>query len=313
VAIDGRAIGAFIKLGRPKFLVGGFVFHGLGAALAVAAGAPFDGARFAWGQLVVTAAQLMTHYANDFFDLEADRANRTATRWSGGSRVLPDGALPPVVALIAALVLGAVAMGATLALALRASDLPLLVPLAVAMTTLAWAYSAPPARLAARGLGELTTAVVVTLSVPALGYYMQAGELDGRLFAVVLLPCVLQFAMLLAIELPDAAGDAVAGKRTLVVRLGAATGARMYAGLTLAGFGALPLLAAGGALPLRVAIAPLVMAPIAIWQAARVVRGAYADPARWDSVAFWSVALLAGSAAAALAAALTLAYGGAGG
>ena len=115
--------------------------------------------------------------------------------------------------------------------------------------------------------------------------------------------------MLLAIELPDAAGDAVAGKRTLVVRLGAAAGARMYAALTIAGFGALPLLAAAGALPVRVAIAPLALAPIAIWQAARVARGGYADPARWDSVAFWSVALLSGSAAIALGAAVTLAYG----
>jgi len=139
VAIDARAIRAFVKLGRPKFLVGGFVFYGLGAALAVVAGARFDATLFAWGQLIVTAAQLMTHYANDFFDLEADRANRTPTRWSGGSRVLPDGALPPGVALGAALVLGAVALGAGLALAMRASDRLLLLPLAVVMTTLAWA------------------------------------------------------------------------------------------------------------------------------------------------------------------------------
>jgi len=118
--------------------------------------------------------------------------------------------------------------------------------------------------------------------------------------------------MLLAIELPDAAGDAVAGKRTLVVRLGAVTGARLYAALTIAPFGMLPLLAQG-ALPWRVALAPLVLAPVAIWQAARVVRGGYADPARWDSVAFWSVALLAGSAGAALIAAVTLARAGAGG
>ena len=58
MAIDGRAIGAFIKLGRPKFLVGGFVFYGLGAALAVAAGAPFDAARFAWGQLKIGRAHV---------------------------------------------------------------------------------------------------------------------------------------------------------------------------------------------------------------------------------------------------------------
>jgi 1,4-dihydroxy-2-naphthoate octaprenyltransferase len=310
VAIDGRGIRAFIKLGRPKFLVGGFVFYGLGAALAVASGAPFDASLFGWGQLVVTATQLMTHYANDFFDLEADRANTTPTRWSGGSRVLPDGALPPGVALAAALVLGLIALAAVLVLSTRAqaADRLLLLPVAVVMTTLAWGYSAPPLRLAARGLGELTTAVVVTLCVPLLGYYLQAGEFHPRIFAVCLLPCVLQFAMLLAIELPDAAGDAIAGKRTLVVRLGAATGARLYATLTIAGFGALPLLAQG-VLPARVAMAPLILAPLAVWQAARVVRGGYADPARWDSVAFWSVALLAGSASAALVAAMTLAGG----
>jgi hypothetical protein len=49
---------------------------------------------------------------------------------------------------------------------------------------------------------------VVTLCVPLLGYYLQAGELHPAIFAACLLPSVLQFAMLLAIELPDAAGDA---------------------------------------------------------------------------------------------------------
>jgi len=192
-------------------------------------------------------------------------------------------------------------------LAARARDLPLLLPLALLITALAWSYSAPPLRLAARGLGELTTAVVVSLCVPVLGYYLQARQIDGRIIAACLLPCALQFAMLLAIELPDAAGDAVAGKRTLVVRLGAAAGARSYAALTIAGFGALPLLAQG-ALPARVAVAPLALAPIAIWQALRVARGGYADPARWGSVEFWSVALLAGGAAAELLAAVTLAW-----
>jgi 1,4-dihydroxy-2-naphthoate octaprenyltransferase len=303
--VGARSIGAFIKLGRPKFLAGGFLFYGVGAALAVASGAPFDAALFVWGQAIVTAVQLMTHYSNDYFDLEADRANRTPTRWSGGSRVLPDGVLPPGVALAAALVLFLVALAAALVLALRASERPLLLPIAVVITTLAWSYSAPPARLAARGLGELATAVVVTLCVPLLGYYLQAGEVHPRVFAACLLPCLLQFAMLLAIELPDAAGDAVTGKRTLVVRLGAEAGARLYAALTIAGFGALPLLA--GVLPWRIALAPLALAPLAIWQAARVVRG-YADQTRWESVAFWSVALVSWSGAAVLAAALTLVF-----
>jgi 1,4-dihydroxy-2-naphthoate octaprenyltransferase len=84
-SVFGR-VGAFVKLGRPLFLGGGFVMYGLGAALAAFAGAHLDWTRYAWGQLAVTATQLMTHYANDYFDLAADRANRTPTRWSGGSR-----------------------------------------------------------------------------------------------------------------------------------------------------------------------------------------------------------------------------------
>ncbi|HVV53155.1 MAG TPA: prenyltransferase, partial [Polyangia bacterium] len=287
-----RRLVAFVKLGRPQFLVGGFVLYGLGAALAVAGGAPFDGWRFGWGQLVVTATQLMTHYANDYFDLAADRANRTPTRWSGGSRVLPDGALAPAVALRAARLLLAVAAIAAAVLARRAGGGAL--ALAAAMIGLAWGYSAPPLRFCARGLGELTTALVVTVLVPVFGYRLQAGAVAAPIFFAAALPAALQFAMLLAIELPDAAGDVAAGKRTLVVRLGALAAARLYAALTLAAFGALPLWARAG-LPARVAMAPLLLAPIAIWQAARVARGAYGDPARWGSVAFWAVALLIGS------------------
>jgi 1,4-dihydroxy-2-naphthoate octaprenyltransferase len=298
-----RRLIAFVRLGRPQFLVGGFVLYGLGVALAVAAGALFDPWRYAWGQLVVTATQLMTHYANDYFDLEADRANRTPTRWSGGSRILPDGALAPLVALRAARVLLVIAAGAAAVTARRVGPGPLL--LSAVMIGLAWGYSAPPLRLCARGLGELTTALVVTLLVPLFGYDLQAGALAAPIFFAAALPCALQFAMLLAIEFPDAAGDAAVGKRTLVVRLGALAAARLYAATTVAAFGALPLLVRAG-LPVRVAVAPVLLAPVAIWQSARVARGAYGDSARWGSVAFWAVALLIAGAGAELAAAATL-------
>jgi len=123
------------------------------------------------------------------------------------------------------------------------------------------------------------------------------------IFLAAALPCALQFAMLLAIEFPDAAGDAATGKRTLVVRWGAPAAARLYALVTIAAFGALPFFARGG-LPGRVAAAPALLAPIAIWQALRVARGAYGEPARWESVAFWSVALLIASSSLELAATL---------
>jgi len=296
--VAGR-LWAFVKLGRPQFLVGGFVLYGLGAALGAAGGAGVDWGRYAWGQLAVTLTQLMTHYANDYFDLEADLANATPTRWSGGSRILPGGALPPRVALAAALVLGAAALVVALALRARAAGAPLATPIALAMIALAWSYSAPPLKLHSRGLGELTTAVVVTLLTPLLGYHLQAGVLRPVLLWAVLPLCGLQFAMLLAIELPDAEGDAAGGKRTLVVRHGAAFGARLYAAVVAGSFLWLPFAVWAG-VPRSVAGAAALLSPVAAWQATRMARGAFREPRRWESLAFWSVALLIATASAEL-------------
>src|SRR6187551_3105486 len=107
---------AVLKLGRPHFLVGGFLLFALGAALAAVHGVRIDWQRYAWGQGVITGAQWMTHYANDYFDLEADRSNATPTRWSGGSRVLVSGVVAPSVALAASLILCVVALVASVGL-----------------------------------------------------------------------------------------------------------------------------------------------------------------------------------------------------
>jgi 1,4-dihydroxy-2-naphthoate polyprenyltransferase len=294
---------AFVKLGRPLFLGGGFVMYGLGAALAVYAGARMDWRRYAWGQLAVTAIQLMTHYANDYFDLAADRANRTPTRWSGGSRVLADGVLAPGVALAAAVGLALVGLG----VAARFATGPFpsaAAPHVVLMLALAWFYSAPPLRLCARGLGELTTALVVTLLVPWLAFVLQRGTIARSLPLAVISPCVFQFAMLLAIEFPDAAGDAASGKRTLVVRWGGPWAARVYVALISFSYLALPLWVHFGLQP-RIAIATSAVAPVAAWQVTRVAGGAWKDPERWESVGFGSVLLLIATAVVELLAALT--------
>jgi len=302
---EGRLV-AFIRLGRPQFLVGGFLLYGLGAAVACAAvaGVTLDARTYLLGQAAITAIQLMTHYANEYFDLAADRANLTPTEWSGGSRVLVSGALSPRVALRAAQVLRTVALllAATVCFAggrggrVAAGAL-------VGALVLAWAYSAPPLRLHSRGLGELTTAIVVTGLTPLVGFVLQSGGLAGAAgLARALLPLAgLQLAMLLAIEFPDAAGDAVAGKRTLVVRLGAAVAAGAYRALLVAIYGAIPLLLIGG-LPGRAAVAAASLGPLAAWQFWVLGRGAWGEARRWEGMAFRAVAMLIGTTAAELAA-----------
>jgi 1,4-dihydroxy-2-naphthoate octaprenyltransferase len=299
-----NSVVAFIKLGRPLFLGGGFVLFALGAAIASALGHPIDGARYALGQAAVTVFQLMTHYANDYFDYDADVANATPTKWSGGSRVLPDGLLSRGVALVAALVLAA--LGIVMAVALLAiGSGSWTAPTLALVLVLAWTYSAPPLRLCARGLGELDTAVVVTVLVPWLGFYLQAPSMRGAdQLALTIVPlALLQFAMLVAIEFPDAAGDAATGKRTLVVKLGARAAARLYAVVTAAAF-VWPLVALACGLPLRVALALLVPVPIAVWRIIALADHANRDA--YERLTFAAVALVVATATSALIAWLTL-------
>jgi 1,4-dihydroxy-2-naphthoate octaprenyltransferase len=293
-----QGVFAFVRLGRPLFLLGGFVLYGLGAAVAVAQGRIIDPSVYLLGQAVITAFQLMTQYANDYFDYEADRANPTPTRWSGGSRVLLRGDVPRGIALAGALGAAAVGIVATVVLTSRHSG-PVLVPTALTILVLSWLYSGPPLRLHSTGLGEFDAVLVVTALVPFFAFSLQVPDLVGLriLLLAIIPPCCLQFAMLLAVGVPDGVGDAAAGKRTLVVRLGGARAVRWYATAVAIGFASLPILAAAG-LPLSVALAAGLLAPVAIWRIWWGRGGRALRPENWESLTFWSVALLTLTAAA---------------
>ncbi|GAC1405247.1 MAG: hypothetical protein NVSMB64_09780 [Candidatus Velthaea sp.] len=226
---------AFIRLSRPKFLIGGVLGFAFGAAIAAFEGFPLSLPLYASGQLLVSAFHLMVHYANDYFDRASD-ARAVRTPFSGGSGTLVDGSLSPRVALNAALCCTAFGLAATVAFALAGNTAVAL--LGAAIGVLAWTYSAPPLRLLARGLGELDTAIVVGMLVPLTGYAVFASRIDGRAVAATLAPACAMFAMMIAVEGPDIAADAATGKRNLVVRWGrrrAARAARGAVGLAIAG------------------------------------------------------------------------------
>jgi 1,4-dihydroxy-2-naphthoate octaprenyltransferase len=287
---------AFIALGRPVFLVGGVVLHALGATVALYAGAPLSLAALFWGQISITAVQWMTHYANDYFDLAADRANTTPTNWSGGSRMLAEDRLPPRAALLTALILAAIALLAACILVFVVGTSALTLPLVGLALVLAWCYSAPPLRLHSRGVGELTSALLVTGLVPLLGYYLQAGQLALLPFLAIFPLCCLQFCMLLSVEFPDVESDRDAGKRNLVVRLGAKRASRLYASILLIAYLSLPLLVFAGLPPLA-ALSIALMSPLALSLLYRLRRGDYHSPDRWNLFAFHTIALLIGTAA----------------
>lgn len=284
-----RTLTAVARLGRPKFLLGGFALYGLGALAALTQGATFAPTEFWLGQLAVTMIQLTTHYSNDYFDYHADLANHTPTRWSGGSRVLVQGELPRGVALAAAVTAAGLALVTLCVLALRL-HVPDALVILLSMLFLAWSYSSPPLRLHTRGLGEPTVAVVVPLLTPLSAFVIQTGELSWYPILLSIPLCFLQLAMLLTLEFPDAAGDSRVGKRSWTVVFGARAVARLSAAFIVLAFSTSFASAALG-IPDAVVWAWLCLTPLGGLQLLRTLAGGWRRRDAWESLCFGSVAL----------------------
>jgi 1,4-dihydroxy-2-naphthoate octaprenyltransferase len=256
----------------------------------------FSLTNFVLAQLTITSAQLMVHATNDAWDLAADRANRHRTRWSGGSGALLDGGVSVRGAVWAGIAAAVVAVGGAALLAGRVPSPRGFVALfGVALAT-AWTYSSPPVRLVGKGLGELAGALLLAGLTPAIGYLAQGGSDLPWLFAVLAPLVAVQCSMLIAVSLPDREGDAAVGKRTLAVRLGADRAGRLAAlMIAISGVLVAALAAAGFA---RGAVAGyLVWVPLGAWHARALLTGAASDPARWERLGIWAIALVMGAAA----------------
>ena len=258
---------AFIRLTRPVFLLGGALLYALGAALSED---PIRWAAYATGQAMVTAVQLAAQYANEYFDVEADRhAGEHRTWLTGGSGVLADGRLTPATALRAAIAATLVSLALMVAVAGISGWAGLVGLLALAGS---WLYSAPPVRLVGTRLGVVAASVIVAGLTPVAGSLVQGAAPVARLASVVLPLMLLHGAMLIAFERPDVAGDTAAGKRTLSVRLGSATSARLHASLIAAALAALVLATAPGPLAFSEVGWALALAPLGLSQARSFLR-----------------------------------------
>jgi 1,4-dihydroxy-2-naphthoate octaprenyltransferase len=279
--------------------------YGFGVALAASAGAHIEPAQALLGQLAVTATQLVAQYANEYYDQETDRLNAGGrTRFSGGSGVLAANLAAPNVARNAALACATVSLAATAVIAFR---LPVAGLIGVVLLFGSWFYSAPPLSAMGSGFGELWASVIVAVLTPLLGYVMQTGHLSSRVIVLCLPLLALEWAMLLVFELPDRFADERAGKRTLAVRLGARTVARLHNILIIAAFALLAILYVapgshyGDGEPAPLRLAPLALMPLGLVQIATVTTKARSETSRWGSAAFGALALLSGTLILAIA------------
>jgi 1,4-dihydroxy-2-naphthoate polyprenyltransferase len=279
---------AFWRLSRPVFLLGGVLLYALGAGIAHAQGKSSSLTVYALGQLYVTSLQLMTHYLNEYWDVEADRLNQSRTAFSGGSGVLASGELSPQTALTAAASSLACSAIFAIGLAVQGRTAQVTGSLMLGILLGAYFYSSPPLRLASTGIGEVLAAVIVAAMVPWLGLAVAGGRPSAALFAAVAPLVLIQFAMLLAFEFPDEFSDRQAGKRTLLVRIGTCNGVLVH---NIGLFAGVLLIVAGSCkvLPSQTAFIAIATTPVAVGQMVAVSVVAEARCVRFKTVTFLAI------------------------
>jgi 1,4-dihydroxy-2-naphthoate octaprenyltransferase len=212
-------MGKLLRLTRPQFMLASLALFIIGASWAIILGAPFSLPRMLLGYLIILPAHLSNSYSNDCFDMETDRLGRP-TLFSGGTGTLvkhPE-LRRPALRISMALILCSLLLG--ILFLIRYSYPIWFLGLVVLGNLLGWFYSAPPLRLAYRGLGEVSTAFIAGCLIPGMGYMVTRGYVnsDGLLFTI---PLVLySFAFILSVEIPDMEADCLGHKNTWVAQRG---------------------------------------------------------------------------------------------
>mgnify|MGYP003508091665 FL=1 len=171
--------------------------------------------RFVAALLVGLGLQVGVNLANDYHD--GIRGVDTRERL-GPPRLTSSGLAPARSVLIASL--GCVLVAGVSGLALAAATTWWLVPIgALAMLAL-WLYSGGPRPYAELGLGEVMVFLFFGVMATAGSAYVQAETVPAAAWWASVPMGLLAVAILVANNLRDIATDAVAGKRTLAVRLG---------------------------------------------------------------------------------------------
>lgn len=249
------------------------------ASMVLGAGAAAHDGPIAWGWLGLTVLGIFCieaakNASGEIVDWRSgtDQAvtDEERTPFSGGKRVIVDGLLTPWQTAGVAAVFYAIGVGAGFAIVLLRE--PSVIWLGMLGVGLAFFYHAPPFKLSYRGLGELAVATAYGPVIACGTYMVQRHEVsEGVLLSAIPLGLVIM-AFLWVNELPDRRADELAGKRTLVVRLGAARAARGFGVLVAAAYALLIVLPLAG-LPLTVLLG-LVGLPHAVAAARRILRHA---------------------------------------
>jgi 1,4-dihydroxy-2-naphthoate octaprenyltransferase len=232
------------------------VLVGTSAAVAEADGVVWW--RFGCALVVALALQVGVNYANDY----SDGVRGTDRDRKGPVRLTATGLATPGAVKRAAFLSFGVAAVAGLVLSLVVN--PWLLLVGVAAIAAAWLYTGGPKPYGYLGLGELMVLVFFGFVATVGSAYVQVKEVPAAAWWGSLVVGLLACAILLANNVRDVPTDSVTGKRTLAVRLGAATGKRLFVACYVGSFASVAIIGISlhaqallGLLALPLAVAPV--------------------------------------------------------
>lgn len=254
----GATPALWVEAARPRTLTAALSPVLVGTAAAET----FIAWRFVAALVVAISLQIAVNFANDLSDASRgiDTDARTGPRRAVAAGLIAPGAMKVAIGL-ALLVAGA----AGTALALASGPELFIVGAAAALAALL--YSGGPRPYASYGLGELFVFVFFGLVATAGSAYVQDGSLTQIAYVAAIPVGMLATAILVVNNLRDLETDAAAGKRTLMVRIGAPRSRRLYQALVILAFVYAPIVAAVDAsfLPLLALIAaPAAVRPMSL-------------------------------------------------
>ncbi|MGC4120745.1 MAG: UbiA family prenyltransferase [Myxococcales bacterium] len=275
----GPRVKAVFSVARVPFLTATIAPVAFAGAWAWAVGVarPFPWLVFLVSMVAAALLHTSANLLNDYFDWKsgADPGNNDHfAPFSGGSRSIELGLLSPTGSMIAgaSAIVAAALMGVGLAV-YRGWGL---MAFGAVGAFVAWSYTAPPLRLAARrGLGELSVGLCFGPLMVAGAVFAMTGQAGWQSYLAGAPLGVLTAAILWINEIPDLKADQAAGKNNLVVTLGAAGAAKGYVALLALAYVSLIAGVALHAMPLWTLLA-LLSAPLAV-RNAKIALAHYGD------------------------------------
>lgn len=211
----------WIKAIRAPFFTASAIPVLVGTALAWNMTGKFSLSKFILVLVGVPLFNAGTNLANDYYDHKTgnDEINTKATPFSGGSRVIQNGVIPPKHMLIGSFLF--FGLGSVIGLYLNAvSPGNLVLYLGIFGLLTGFFYTATPVLIGYRGIGEFVVGLNLGTLAIIGSYYVQAHTLSWSAFWLSLPIGFLVAAILYINQFPDYEADKAVNKRHLVVILG---------------------------------------------------------------------------------------------